>query len=323
MSTRTTTERDRGAGPSGRSRGVITVAGFCLLTIAPAVAAQSQSGGDSVDRSMRFVERSMEATDLLNAGKAAEALPILQELAGRDAELDIDGYAGLTLGDCLVKLGRYDEARRVFLTVAAEHPDRKPEIDQRLLDLELAGPITEDLILRLRAAAAVPDDSRFIAAMNLSRALQKKAKTLLDEALENLTRANESTSPIAHNLRTSLHWTMLADARTQLAAAIAEMENRWQRHLTVDEGAEGGTGAGAGAPGFTSYRSDWTVPAGAGQSVRIEVRQDKPDDELKLVIEGKPVSLSRAQAELIRIHQEHIAKILSEAAGGGVPAERR
>ncbi len=272
---------------------------------------------------MRFVERSMAATDLLNAGKAAEALPILQELAGRDVELDIDGYAGLTLGDCLAKLGRHDEARRAFLTVAAGHPDRKPEIDQRLLDLELAGPIGEDLILRLRAAAAVADDSRFIAAMNLGRALQKKAKTLLDEALENLSRANESTSPIAQNLCTGLQWSMLADIRTQLAALIAEMESRWHKDLTVEEGSASDKTTGAGTSSVTSYRCDWTVSSDEGKPVQIEVRQDKPEDAPKVSLDGKVVNLTRAQAELIRIHQERIAEILTEATGRGVSAERR
>ena len=285
----------------------------CILAIASTGMAQSAGSIDAVDRSMQFVQRSMAATDLLNAGKPAEALPILQELAGRDAALDADGYAALSLGDCLAQLNRPDEARRTFLATAADHPERKAEVDQRLLDLELAGPITDDLILRLRAAAGASDESRFVGAWNLGRALQKRAKVLIDEALNHFSTAGEGG---LRGHSPSLHRALLADVSEQLGSAIAQMENRW-RQGADDDAIAGSKTVRPTPPNFASCRVDWTMQSPGGKAIRVEVRQDKPDDKAQVSVEGKSVELSRAQAALLRLHQERIARILSEAAGKG------
>ncbi len=262
----------------------------------------------------------MEATDLLNAGKPAEALPIFQELTAQDADLDSDGFAMLSMGDCLTQLGRPEEARRVFLKTAAAHPERKAEIDQRLLDLELAGPITDDLILRLRAAAGVPDDSRYVGAWNLGRALQKKAKELLDDASNQITLAGlgnlRDPSPGAFQA-------VLADIREQLASAIAELENRWRRGTIDEEGMDGGKSVRPTPSNVVSCRWEWTIQSSEEKPIRMEIRQDAIDEKTAISVDGKTVELPRTQAALIRMHQERISRILSEAAGRSETSERR
>jgi tetratricopeptide (TPR) repeat protein len=302
---------------------MITTSAAYLLAIAATSMAQSASGGDSVDRSMRFVERSMEATDLLNAGKPAEALPVLQELVDRDGDLDADGFAQLSLGDCLAQLNRPDEARRTFLRTAAAHPDRKSEVDQRLLDLELAGPITDDLILRLRAAAGVAEDSRYVGTWNLGRALQRKAMALLDEATACFATACAGTSPLARDLCRSTHQGLLTLVRQELASAIAKAESRWQRGATTASLSEYDD-AQTESSALSACRADWTIQTAEGKAHHVALRQDKKDgDKFDLTLEGKAVSLTPEQAALIRLHQEQIARILCETIGAKDTAERR
>jgi hypothetical protein len=275
---------------------------------------------------MRFVEQSMAATDLLNAGQAAQALPILQELAKQYADQDEDGYVAVSLGDCLAMLNRTDEARRAYQAALAAHADKKSDIEQRLIELDLAGPVSDELLERLQRAAGSVGDGRFLAAWDLGRALQKKAQSLLEEAANAFSRACDPPSPMPQRVCRPEHLTVLKDLAAQVASHIGQLEERWQqfRHqpgAAGDESAEADRTEKTQPPARTSG-IQWTIQKEDGQRITCELRPGKPDT-LTLLVNGNTTELSPQQAALIRNHQERIQAILSEAIGTGGLPERR
>jgi tetratricopeptide (TPR) repeat protein len=276
---------------------------------------------------MRFVEQSMAATDLLNAGQAAQALPILQELTRQYADQDEDGYVAVSLGDCLAMLNRTYEARQAYQAAAAAHADKKSDIEQRLIELDLAGPVSDELIERLRRAAGAGGDGRFLAAWDLGRALQKKAQSLLEEAATAFSRACDPPSQMPQRICRSEHLAALKDLTVQVGSLIGQLEQRWQRFrhqpgAAAYEPSEAEHAQNTQPPARTTA-IQWTIQKEDGQRITCELRPGKTGDSPTLLVNGQTAQLSPQQAALISTNQERIQAILSEAIGTGGSPERR
>ncbi|HSW44433.1 MAG TPA: tetratricopeptide repeat protein [Phycisphaerae bacterium] len=286
---------------------------FCICSTAPLLWGQSANPDDAIARSMRFVEESMAATDLLNAGKPAEALVLLQQLSREQPELDEDGYVAITLGDCLALLGRGPEARETYAAAAVVHPQRKVEIEQKTIAIDLAGPISDELIARLRKSAAVSGEEPSVAAWQLARALQKRARDLLNEAIDSFTRAYESGLAVPFRPCRGEQWPVLIDLSRQLSLFIGRFEERWARYpqqpLLHDETKPGAT-ADEGEPLMTE--AAWTIQQPDGRRVVFELLQPEAKAPPQITADGRPVNLTPDQTALVRAYQQRISEILTE-----------
>src|SRR5207249_3043580 len=104
-------------------------------------------------------------------------------------DLDTEGFATITMGDCLAAMGRIDEARAAYQSVPTADPKRRAALEARLAELELKAPLSESVLDRLRAAAQQPGGAQFEAAWRLARALQKRALDHLTEAAQSFRNA--------------------------------------------------------------------------------------------------------------------------------------
>jgi len=276
-----------------------------VLTGASAFA--QTDANDPVERSMRFVDQSLKATELYNSGKTDQSLEIFQELLARDQVLDEDGYVAFSVGDCLAVLKRIDQAKAAYELAGRLHPDLGPQAVQRIIELSLAGEITDDLINSLRSAAGVEDQSRYLANLQLGRALEKRARTLLMEAVSAFQTACGPDSTIFE----TPNFTTVKKLADDLDADVTKMEKRWGK---------------PGQPLGTSLQTVSTsqkvsivveeqskAEAGGNSSTTYQVTIDK-DGKTQITAEGQPVKLTDAQQNLIKNHQQRINEILAEAA---------
>jgi tetratricopeptide (TPR) repeat protein len=279
-------------------------AGSIFLT---AIAA-GQPASDPVERSMRFVDQSLKATELFNADKADQALPIFQDLLKQDRDLDEDGHVALSIGDCLASLGRLDQARQAYQNAAKLHPDLKSRIDQRLLQLALKGEITEELIAKLRTAAKTKNETQYSVNVQLERALIKKAGTLLVEAGDALQAAIKAGGPFGEGSR-------LLNRPAVLDEMIADLKN-YTDFMDI--------GLGKSPARVFKELSEpevivliqqcrWVTVRPGKPAMKFEMTTDKTG-KLQTTANGKTLHLTPAQQSLVQRHQQRINAILLEAA---------
>ncbi len=283
---------------------------------------------DSIERAMYFVSRSAEATGMFNSNKPQEALMIFQELAAGYADLDENGYVATAVGDCLAALERDDEALAAYGAAAATHPELEDAVRQKIIELELAGRVTGELIDELRGAADEADDDTWLAAnWRLGRALQKRASALLDEAAVVFrTAADAGGSEIYLHRTTILHQaTLLEELAEDLTSLIERLESRW--------GPARGPVVPPGCPEAQvspseivteSQRCQRRIRTKDGRRIelRLETGGEEPNAETKITVNGRPVTLTAAQKQIIQRHQYRINAILLEAAGQAEPPDR-
>ncbi|MBI4581653.1 MAG: tetratricopeptide repeat protein [Planctomycetes bacterium] len=306
--------------------GRLAVAVLAAAWMSPVLADEpggNAGGPDATTRMMAFVEKSTQATELFNERKAAEALPVFEELARDYADLDEDGYAIMGLADCLHALGRVDEARAQYEVIARAYPSLGADVRQRLREMALAGEPDDSLLNELRTEAATATEDVFTVQLQLGRALEKRAAALLREAVTAFRTAADTDRDLLHPARRAAHRQadMLAEIQEDVSSLIDRMEQAWGAIKTMGDLArckDEQTDASV-----EGYQAAWTAPGKDQQRVRLEVTWTG-DKTIKATMNGSPVQLSPTQTLLIRRHQERISAILLEAAqtGGAEPLKR-
>ncbi len=278
-----------------------------------AARAQPVAGADAVERSVCFVEKSTEATELLNRNKLQEALAAFRELAARYPDLDEDGYVAMAIGDCLAGLGRDAEAREAYRAAAAAHPALAPSVNQRITDLELAGEVSDALIERLRMAAASADKSRYAAAWQLGRALQKRARALLIEAAAAFRTASEAATPVSRPDPGLAHARALEALAADLGGLIDRLEDVWGSARRAMRLPEKGEAAGAATENRTA---EWVLRTKDGRRIEFRMKwaAETCDSRTDVTANGKPLKLSDNQQSALKRHEDEIRAILLQAA---------
>lgn len=297
-------------GPLGRVPGLVLQL-LAAAAFAGGLPDASASEPDSPDRAMAFVEKSVEATELFNQRKFAEALVRFEELIRDYGDLDEDGYIAMSLADCLVGLDRLDEARAMYESVAAGHASLAQAVQQKLRELALNATPDDALLDELRAAVAADLDRAYAANVQLGRALQRRAASLLAEAATVFRAAAEAEPNLTQPSRrlVSSQAEMLAEIQEDLTALISRMERAWgalQSLKEMSDQSDAATAAGV------TYRAEWTSPVNAGQPLKFETTWAECGD-LQVTVNGKPVVLDRTQSLIIRRHQERINALLNDA----------
>jgi tetratricopeptide (TPR) repeat protein len=315
MDTRARATRwDRRTASRLRPCGCALVGLLAVLGASSVARAQQAVPTDPVERSMYFIDKSAEATELLSQNKLQQALATFQDLAVRCPDLDEDGYVAMAIGDCLAGLGRDAEAQAAYNAAAASHPELAVAVNQRLIELELIGEVSDALIDRLRRAAAAPDKSRYAASWQLGRALQKRAKALLIEAAAAFRAVNEADAPFARTDPTLRHAAALDELANDLGSLIDQLDSVWgsaRRAMGVRLPDRGETGAGQIV--MEKQRSDWVIRAKDGRRIEFQMKLADRSDEAQCVANGKSVKLTATQRALIRRHEERINAILLQA----------
>jgi tetratricopeptide (TPR) repeat protein len=284
-------------------------AGFMAVVGAKAVFA-----ADATDRSMAFVEKSVEATNLYNQRKLPEALAMFQELTQKYPDLDEDGYVMMGLADCLHALGRNDEARAAYQSVAARHVDQKETALSRIRELEVAGvQITDALIKELQQAAAAAGDNQISAQLQLGRALQKRAAALLKEAVTAFRSAGEKSRDIgaAGQQTIAEQAAVLAEIHEDLASLVDRVDKTWGGMRTLGEIARSTSPDGGGA-NIADYRAEWTTVAGGDKRSSIQVSWSKGQTAPRIVVDGRIIPVNSTQARVLQRYQERMLAVLQE-----------
>jgi len=282
--------------------------------------ARSPDVEDPIERSMTFIDKTMQATKLANDGKTKEALRLFEKLAADYGDLDEDGYVAISVGDCLATLKRFREARAAYKNAAEAHPELVDSVRQRLVELELAGEVSEALVEDLRVETADQDGATAADYWRLGRALQKRAKATLTEAATAF-RLAASGEPAQVSLcrPQALHRqaVMMEELAEDLGALIDQSEEEWGwlRQLLT-----GGSRSGAAGPAkpdlvVQTRRSEYTVQTREELPVMLEIMQDKDDCAVRYAADGKPIELTETQKLLIGRHEARISAILLEAVG--------
>ncbi|HUW81600.1 MAG TPA: tetratricopeptide repeat protein [Phycisphaerae bacterium] len=280
--------------------------------------ARSPDVEDPVERSMTFIDKTMDATKLANDNRTKEALALFEKLAADYGDLDEDGYVAMAIGDCLAALKRYREARTAYQNAAEAHPQLADSVRQRVVELELAGEVGEALVEDLRVATADQDEATAGARWRLGRALQKRAKSTLIEAATAF-RLAASVEPTQvslcrpHAMRRQA--AMLEELAEDLGALIDQTEDEWGwvRQLIA-----GGPPRGSAKPArpdlvVQARHCEYTVQTREDPPIKLEITQDKDDCTMRCAADGRPMVLTETQKLLIRRHEARISAILLEA----------
>ena len=282
-----------------------------LALLLPGLLATAAAWGqpvEPVDRSMYFIDRAAQATELLNAKKAEEALPIRQELATTYADEDADGYVGLSLGDCLGQLKRPDEARAAYQAALARQPDLQERVERKLGELEVSGEITDAVVGRLRAEAQSSGTTS--AKWRLGRALQKRAAACLAEAIAAFRSIAEPGTPECETgFSGAGHANQLEDLLADLNALIQQVEDRWSIKLADLEKKAIPQGIVA-----EQRRVEQVLKAPDGKRYEIVLRREAQDRPAQITVNNRPLVLSEAQRRVLKQHQERIDALLIQAA---------
>jgi tetratricopeptide (TPR) repeat protein len=274
-----------------------------------------------VERSMTFIDKTMEATKLANDNKTKEALALFEKLAADYGDLDEDGLVAMSIGDCLATLKRFQEARAAYENAAEAHPELADSVRQRLVELDLAGEVGEALVEDLRVETADQDEVTAAAYWRLGRALQKRAKATLIEAATAFRLAGSvepSQMSFCRPVPMRRHAAMLEELAEDLGALIDQSEEEWGwlRQLL----AGGGPQRGAAEPArpdlvVQALHCEYTVQKREDPPVKLEVAQDKDDCAMRCTADGSAIELTETQKLLIRRHEARISAILLEAVG--------
>lgn len=267
-----------------------------LLALLTGSGLQAQTT-DPVDRAMYFIERSTEATELLNSQKFEEALAIFRELS-MYSDQDTDGYVAAAIGDCLAGLNRPAEARAAYDRALAAHPDLKESLNRKIAELDVIGEVSEEGLARLRAAA--PGNSA--AQWRLARGLQQRARALLSEAAAAFRNAAEAGNPMAMEGTTQA--TLLEDVVQELGKLVSQRDvldikkamrehaERWEpQRQHVEQ---------------VLRRHD-------GRSYEIQIRREGTQSP-EISVNGSQLPLTCEQLRLLQIYQERINAVLIQAA---------
>ncbi len=270
----------------------------------------AQTAPDPVEREMEFVDKLADATDLYNASQYSDALVAFQSLVQSYPDLDTDGYATLGLGDCLAALGRVAEARRVYESAMTPDPRRQEAIRNRLEELLLKGPITDAALDQLRTATQDPATSRFTSAWRLARAIQKQAAERLAEAAEAFRTAAKAPGekPCSSQQLTN-QAIYLDELLDDLKFLIDEIEGHLNMPRRIGPGPDGENTE----PRTQELRLEQVLKMPNGRQVRIEIQQHEGSD-LSVQIDGNCVSLTAAEQQLLRRHQDRCSAIILKAA---------
>jgi tetratricopeptide (TPR) repeat protein len=277
---------------------------------------------DPVERSMTFIDKTMQATKLANDNKTKEALALFEKLAADYGDLDEDGYVAIAIGDCLATLERLEEARTAYKNAAEAHPELANSVRQRLVELELAGQVSEVLVEDLRVEAANQDEATAAAYWRLGRALQKRAKATLIEAATAFRLAGSvepSQISLVRPAPMRRQAAMLDELAEDLGALIDQSEEKWGwlRQLMV-----GGSPRGRAKPVkpdlvVHARRCEYTVQTREDPPIRLEITQDQDDCAMRCAADGEPIRLTETQKLLIGRHEARISAILLEATEHG------
>jgi hypothetical protein len=282
-----------------------------LLAPPPGAAAQPGPAGDPVARSMAFIDGTAQATELFNSGKTQEALAMFQNLAANYPDLDEEGFVALSIGDCLFDLQRSVEARAAYDAVLAVHPDLRDTVDQRLLDLDASGEVTDAVIDRLRKAAEAQDAGRYAANWGLGRVLLKKAKSMLDEATTAFRAAIRN--PISNELDVAASSASRLDVAIDiLNHMIQDLEDRLQNPRAAAP-RQRSTGS-KGFPGATQ-EIRWIVRTNQDRRLSFDITIGTKPCETRVSLDGTPIRLSEGQQLLLETSVEEIARLLGKASG--------
>ena len=284
--------------------------------------ARSPDVEDPIERSMTFIDKTMQATKLANDNKTKEALALFEKLAADYGDLDEDGYVAIAVGDCLATLKRYREARTTYQNAAEAHPALADSVRQRVVELELAGEVGEALVEDLRVATADQDEVTAGAYWRLGRALQKRARATLIEAATAFRLAGSLKPSLISSCRPgkmSRHAAMLEELAEDLGALIDQYEDEWGwlRQLLAD----GPPSKGAEPPKpdlvVQARHCEYTVQTREDPPIKLEIGQDQDNGSVRCAADGRPIELTETQKLLIRRHEARISAILLEAAEQG------
>ncbi len=280
--------------------------------------ARSPDVEDPIERSMTFIDKIMQATKLANDNKTKEALALFEKLAADYGDLDEDGLVAMSIGDCLVALKQYREARTAYHNAAEAHPELARSVRQRVVELELAGEVSEVLVEDLRVATADQDEVTAGAYWRLGRALQKRAKATLIEAATAFRLAGSvepSQMSFCRPVPMRRQAAMLEELAEDLGALIDQSEERWGWLRQLIAGGSPRSRATLAKPDLVvqARRCEYTVQAREDPPIKLEITQDKDDCTMRYAADGKPIVLTETQKLLIRRHEARINAILLEA----------
>lgn len=275
------------------------------------------NGGDEADRSMAFVEKTVQATNLFNDRKLPEALKLFQELSQKYSDLDEDGYAAMGLADCLHAMARDGEARKVYQAVAVKHADLKATANMRIREIDLAsGDVSDALIEDLRHVAGTAGEQRVSAQLQLGRALQKRAVALLREAVATFRRASEEDRHLAHPVQRTIsnQAVLLAEIQEDLASLVNRVENTWGLARTLGEILDSGSlEHTSGDADMADYQAKWRAEASTGKQASVQAAWGKGQATPRITVDGREIKLNSTQALVIQRHQQRINAIVQEA----------
>ncbi|MHC4675244.1 MAG: hypothetical protein ACYTF1_09885 [Planctomycetota bacterium] len=297
-------------------RPLILLTAAAIMHSGPAWPQQTVLAGE-VERSMYFIEKMGEATELFNSSQPQDALDIFQDLQDNYSDLDQDGYVATAIGDCLVIMGQYGEAAIAYDAAVDSHPELAENINQKLIELELIGEVTDRLIQDLRKAAQVTEETKpSTTNWQLGRALQKRAKNLLVEAVE-LFRSSprDRKSRCFTSAQMFINQADLLEEFTEdLEILIDRLESRLGllRQLAFSPSDMSDE---ALTPEMVTEkkRSEYVIRTKDGQRVEFQIKTDQQNCQNEIVANGRPIELTHRQILLIKRHEERINTILLEA----------
>lgn len=288
--------------------------------------AQSADSGHltDIDRTIAFVEGSASGTDLFNEQRYGEALDAFEELLSNYEDLDENGYVALSMIDCLIALERTNQAREALVSLQEKHPELNQQIRNRLMELSLAGRITETVIDVLRdAVEASEGHQRVMARFRLARALEKRAADLLSEAADIFREATSHDDPDAllSGAMFNKHGALLQELAEDARALVEHAEWRWgmlTKALRLDPC---GDAAEPSRP-VTIDRHDSKTVLHTEGDVRVEIHINigHNSEEIEVRVDGECIVLDASAKLLIRRHQERIGAIVLETTGRNLTA---
>lgn len=277
-------------------------------------AAADAAEEDATDRSMAFIEKSVEATNLYNERRLSEALAAFDDLLRNYGDLDEDGLVAMGMADCLFAMERYDEARRLYQVIAGSHPASAAAVNLRVREIDLVtGAIDDAMLAELRQAAAASEHGDHLRAqVQLGRALQKRAAVLLTEAANVFRFAAEGRSAAGPGSRRLLNQAvMLAEIQEDLAWLVDRVDASWAADRTLGQLVDEASLEDAEAD-VRDCRLGWrsVEPQGAARDCEINWAGNR---DVRLTIDGRPVELDANAALVIRRHLERIDAVVRES----------
>jgi tetratricopeptide (TPR) repeat protein len=258
---------------------------------------------------MDFVDKSAQATELYNGGKYHQALPLFESIAQSYADLDTDGFGLLGMGDCLAAMGRFDEARTAYQAAPAPDARHRAAIDQRLAELKVKAPLTDDALRDLAAAAEQPGDSQFAAMWRYARALEKRALDSLTAAAQTFrntaSAAGERAIPVEKLLNQATYLEELVD---DLKFLVDEAEGTLQmpKNIGPDE-------KSSDKPTALERHVRLLVSLPDGRRAQIELDAQAAPDPGTVKVDGREVTLTPAVRRLLQRHLDRVTSLILDS----------